>query len=231
MVDPETGAQILPWDQYGSIWRAFEETLPEGVWPQAFKLFKKRYPSLVSFPGPLVGPRELGCLGGRVPPGWVFRRTELMWMEAHRRGLFDFREGIMSDYSRIQDRFYSLLEKESGDLVAWGTPPGNQTMPPVNVFPDPYRRGGGYAERVMSLRRWLVKPVTLKKATVFGRRRWRRFLQTDKARGLSPLGGAALCSVTDNTWSSQRRMWYLVRQYPRRYTEVPTYTHEIFRGL
>jgi len=190
MIDPETGAQILPWDQYGSIWRAFESTLPEGSWASAFRLFKKRYPSLESFPGPLVGPRELGALGGEVPPGWTFRRTELLWMEAHRRGLFDFREGVMSDYSRIQKRFHDLLRKEGDDLVSWGTPPGNLTMPPVNIYPDPYRRGGGYAERVMPLRRWLIKPVTLKKATVFGRRRWRRFLQEPSSKGLGPLGEA-----------------------------------------
>lgn len=150
-------------------------------------------------------------------------------MEAHRSGRFDFREGVMSDYSRIQSRFYDLLAKESR-LVAWGFPPGNVTTPPVNVFPDPYRRGGGYAERVMPLRRWLVKPVTLKKATVFGRRRWRRFLK-EHGSTLCPLGGSALNSVIENTWSSPRRMWYLVRQYHPRYTEVPSHFHEIFRGL
>lgn len=229
MVDPETGAQILPWDQYGSLWQAFESTIPQGMWPQAFRLFKKRYPALQAFPGPLVGPRELGALGGQVPPGWTFRRTELLWMEAHRRGLFDFREGVMSDYSRIQSRFFDLLSKES-HLVHWGFAPGNQTMPPVNVFPDPYRRGGGYAERVMPLRRWVVKPVSLKKATVFGRRRWRRFLK-EHGSCLCPLGGSALSSVTENMWSSPRRMWYLVRQYHPRYTEVPSHFHEIFRGL
>jgi len=231
MVDPETGAQILPWDQYGSLWRAFSETLPGGVLLRALRLFKKRYPSLQSFPGPLFGPRELGCLGGIVPPGWTFRRMELLWMEAHRRGLFDFREGIMTDYSRIQDRFYQLLEKENPSLVAWGVPPGNQYMPPVNLFPDPYRRGGGYAERVMALRRWLVKPVSLKKATVFGRRRWRRFLQRGGADSLAPLGGAALYSVTSNTWSEPRRMWYMVRHYHSRYHELPSHYHSVFRGL
>lgn len=231
MVDPETGAQILPWDQYGSIWTAFEQTLSADQWSAGFKLFKKRYPSLVAFPGPLVGPRELGALGGRVPDGWQYRRTELLWMSAHRQGLFDFREGIFSDYSRVQKRFADLLSKESAPLTLWGIPPGNQTMPPVNVVPDPYRRGGGYAERVMALRRWLVKPVTLKKSSVFGRRRWRRFLQGDESKRLSPLGGAALESVLTNTWSEPRRMWYLVRQYHNRYTEYPTHLHEIFRGL
>lgn len=68
-------------------------TLSSTQWKNGFRLFKKRYPSLESFPGPLVGPRELGCLGGVVPPDWQFRRTELLWMEAHRSGLFDFREG------------------------------------------------------------------------------------------------------------------------------------------
>ena len=152
-------------------------------------------------------------------------------MEAHRRGIFDFRDGVMSDYSRIQDRFADLLRKESGDHVTWGVPPGNQTMPPMNVYPDPYRRGGGYAERVMPLRRWLVKPVSLKKATVFGRRRWRRFLQDPKSNGLGPLGGSALQSVLTNTWSSPRRMWYLVRQYHARYHDSSSHLHEIFRGL
>lgn len=232
MVDPETGAQILPWDQYGAIWTAFEDTLSGDQWTAGFKLFKKRYPSLVSFPGPLVGPRELGALGGRVPPGWQFRRTELLWMEAHRRGLFDFREGIFSDYSRVQARFFDLVRKENSEHLLWGIPPGSATMPPVNVVPDPYRRGGGYAERVMALRRWLVKPVTLKKSSVFGRRRWRRFLQDKEAsRGLTVMGGAALQSVLSNTWSEPRRMWYLVRHYHSRYTEYPTHFHEIFRGL
>nr|UJQ92705.1 MAG: putative RNA-dependent RNA polymerase [Narnaviridae sp.] len=230
MVDPLTGAQILPWDQYGEIWSAFERTLSPDQWRSGFRLFKKRYPALESFPGPLVGPRELGGLGGTVPPDWQFRRTELMWLEAHRRGLFDFREGIASDYSRIQDRFNRLLSAEGGALVVWGIPPGNQTLPPVDLLPDPYRRGGGYAERVMAIRRWLVKPVSLKKATVFGRRRWRRFLQRGEASSLSPLGGSALQSVLSNTWSEPRRMWYMVRHYRRRYQEHPSLFHEIFRG-
>nr|UJQ92719.1 MAG: putative RNA-dependent RNA polymerase [Narnaviridae sp.] len=229
MVDPETGAQILPWDQYGAIWSAFERTLSPQQWRPAFRLFKKRYPALGSFPGPLVGPRELGALGGRVPPDWQFRRTELLWMEAHRSGQFDFREGVASDYSRIQDRFSDVLRKESAPYVVWGIPPGNSTMPPVNLVPDPYRRGGGYAERIMALRRWLVKPVTLKKATVFGRRRWRRFLQRGGAEKLHPLGGTALQSVLTNTWSEPRRMWYEVRLYHRIYQETPRYFHEIFR--
>lgn len=231
MVDPETGAQILPWDQYGAIWNAFERTLSPSQWHQGLKLFKKRYPSLAAFPGPLLGPRALGALGGMVPPDWQYRRTDLLWMEAHRRRLFDFREGIHSDYSRLQDRFYSILEKEDRTNLRFGVPPGNGTMPPVNVVPDPYRRGGGLAERVMAIRRWLVKPVTLKKATVFGRRRWRRFLVSEKALGLSPIGGAALRSILTNTWSEPRKMWYLVRHYHRRYTESPSYLHEIFRGL
>lgn len=231
MIDPETGLQILPWDQYGEIWNAFERTLGPSQWHKGLALFKKRYPSLAAFPGPLLGPRALGALGGTVPSDWQFRRTDLLWMEAHRRGLFDFRDGIHSDYSRLQDRFYSVLEKESRPLVVFGVPPGGVTMPPVNLFPDPYRRGGGLTERVMAMRRWLVKPVTLKKSTVFGRRRWRRFLNTEKAIGLSPIGGAALKSVLDNTWSEPRKMWYLVRHYHRRYNDMPSYLHEIFRGL
>jgi len=234
MIDPETGRQILPWEQYGTIWQAFADTLPQQQWRHGYNLFRKRYPGLASFPGPLVGPRELGCLGGEVPPDWTFKRTELLWMEAHRTGLFDFREGVMSDYSRVQQRFASLLEKEAG-LYVWGVPPGNQTMPPLNLFPDPYRRGGGYAERVMALRRWLVKPVSLKKATVFGRRRWRRFLKErhESGKGLVPLSGGALNSVIGNMWSEPRRMWYLVRHYHERYSdkESPSHFHEIFRGL
>jgi hypothetical protein len=94
MVDPETGVQVLPWDQYGSLWRDFEKTVPSENWSRAYRLFLSRYPALSAFPGPLFGPKELGCLGGRVPDGYQFSRTHLLWMEAHRRGLFDFREGI-----------------------------------------------------------------------------------------------------------------------------------------
>nr|UJQ92675.1 MAG: putative RNA-dependent RNA polymerase [Narnaviridae sp.] len=228
IVDRETGRQILPWEQYGTMWEAFEKTVHPKNWKAAYNLFKKRYPGLSAFPGPLLGPRELGGLGGRVPSGWTFSRTELMWMEAHRKGEFDFREGIHSDYSRIQDRFGSLLSKENTE-IRFGLPPGRITGPPPPIVPDPYARGGGYAERIMALRRWVVKTQTLKKSMIFGRRRWNRFLH-DKPGGSGLLAGSSLASVTTNTWSSHRRRWYLVRHHQREYEDDASLLHLIFPG-
>jgi hypothetical protein len=209
MIDRDSGVQILPWDQYGAIWSAFEKTLDPGMWKAGFSLFKRRYPVLEKFRGPVFGPRELGCLGGKVPEGFEYSRTERMWMSAHQQGLFNFRDGVMTDYSRIQSVFQDKLKgwgcKVLGDLQ-YGVPPSNQTLPPIDVFPDPFSRCGGHGNRIMVCRRWLVKPTPLKKIRIFGERRWRRFL---KESGFNQvLGGAALSSVLENCYSSQRRFWY-----------------------
>lgn len=228
IVDKKTGRQILPWEQYGAIWKSFESTVDRRNWKAAYNLFKKRYPGLARFPGPLLGPVELGALGGRVPDGWTFSRTELMWMEAHRKGDFDFKEGIHSDYSRIQDRFGSLIQKENPE-IKFGLPPGYTRVPPSPIVPDPYARGGGYAERIMAMRRWVVKTQTLKKCTIFGRRRWNRFLH-DKPGGSGLLAGHSLMSVLSNTWSSHRRRWFMVRHHQPEYEDDASHLHLIFPG-
>jgi hypothetical protein len=211
MLCQETGVQILPWDQYGSYWNAFVETLSPNLWRKGYALFRKRYPAFSACPAPLMGPRELGCLGGSVPSDWRFKRSELVWMEAHRRGEYNFRDGISTDYARIQKRFHNLILSDSDPrLLSWGILPSGEHTVPVNVLPDPYSLGGGFGERLMAMRRWVIKPLAMKKARVFGRRRWLRFLQgTAKSRPI--LGGEALDSVLRNSYSGSRPHWYLVR--------------------
>lgn len=231
LVDRETGVQVLPWDQYGAMWNAFEKTLPPSMWKVGRTIFAKRYPMLANFPGPLVGPRELGCLGGRVPTGYQFTRRERMWMEAHRQGKFSFREGVMSDYSRIQTVFHEKLTSwinTVGADYSFGVTHHDNVGPPESVFPDPYQRGGGFAEKVMTLRRWLVKPTSLQKAVIFGARRWNKFLLRTGFN--QPLGGEALNSVLDNCYSHSVQYWHSEWTYRDKGYVGLDDIHLLFRG-
>ena len=71
-------------------------------------------------------------------------------MEAHRTGAYSFREGIKTDYARIE----TLYQKEillQDKFLKWGVP--DYVIVPENILPDPYSRSGGLSRELMQIRR------------------------------------------------------------------------------
>jgi len=205
------GRQVTPWEQLSGILKDFWAGVPEAHHHHAKRLIRERYPIIGGFPGSWFGPTALGNLGLPVPSGHQYTRYQRLWMEAHRAGLYSYREGLLTDFSRIE----TLYQKEiplQDEFLEWGVPDGQ--MPPEDILPDPYSRSGGLARELMQIKRWVTKIPTQKKFRVFGRRRFNRFLmkRNTEGRPLAPLSGSALQSVLQNCWSDDRPRWFHSRR-------------------
>ena len=93
------GNIISPWEQLSGILRDFWKGVPLESQQTALRLIRRRYPIISGFPGSLFGPTALGCMGLPVPEGHSYSRYQRIWMEAHRRGEYSYREGLHTDVS------------------------------------------------------------------------------------------------------------------------------------
>ena len=148
----------------------------------------------------------MGNFGLPVPEGHQFTRHQRMWMEAHRLGTYSYREGLHTEYARIESIFQREIPLQD-PFLKWGIP--TPVLPAENILPDPYSRSGGLSRELMQIRRWVSKSPTLKKYRVFGRRRFNRFLNKNPT---PPLSGSALASVLQNAWSESRPQWFHSRR-------------------
>jgi hypothetical protein len=200
------GRQVTPWEQLSGIVVDFWKGIEPRYHDFALRMLRERYPIVSGFPGSFFGPTNLGCLGLPVPAGHTYTRYQRIWMEAHRLGVYSFREGIRTDYARIE----TLYQKEiplQDEFLRWGVP--DVVLTPENILPDPYSRSGGLSRELMQIRRWFEGLITLKHQKIFGRRRFNRFLIRNP---LPPLSGEALDSVLQNQWHESRPQWYHIRQ-------------------
>jgi hypothetical protein len=200
------GIIISPWEQLSGILRDFWKGVPPQHQSFAKRLIRARYPILSGFPGSLFGPTALGCMGLPVPEGHVYTRYQRVWMEAHRRGEYSFREGLHTEYARIETLYQREIPQQD-PFLKWGVP--DLVLPPENILPDPYSRSGGLSRELMQIRRWYTKNPPLKKFRIFGRRRFNRHLNKHPT---PPLSGSALESVLQNAWSSPRPQWFHLRR-------------------
>jgi hypothetical protein len=203
------GRQVTPWEQLSGILRDFWAGIEPRYQKSALELFRKRYPIMSGFPGSVYGPTELGCMGLPVPEGHEFTRYQRIWMEAHRRGVYSYREGLHTAYSRIESFYQKEIPKQDSYLE-WGIPNldgkyMDTPVVPLDYVPDPYSRSGGYSRILMQIRRWFEKPDSQKHWKIFGRRRFNRFI---KKNPLPPLSGSALENVQQNSWSYHRPHWF-----------------------
>jgi len=211
-MDKETGREVLPTETLSSLWRDFDQTLLPEHKARGLKMFQRRYRKfLLDFPGSLFGPRCLGNLGAPVPADYKFTRMERIWMEAHRTGEFDYREGRTTEYSRIVTACQKVLKRSSGNAVYSETSvsgcPDNRIyskrMYPIRI-PDPYSRGGGLENSICPVSRWFYKPSSKGEVRHFVNRRWRRFL---KQRKNHPILSADIGPEALNNWTEGRRRW------------------------
>jgi len=200
------GRQVTPWEQLSGIIVDFWKGVPENQQGFALRLLRERYPILSGFPGSVFGPTNLGCLGLPVPAGHKYTRYQRIWMEAHRTGVYSFREGIKTDYARIETLYQKEIPTQD-KFLRWGVP--DFVMVPENILPDPYSRSGGLSRELMQIRRWFEGLITQKHHRVFGRRRFNRFLQKNH---IGPPSGSALESVLQNGWHEDRSQWFHIRQ-------------------
>ena len=127
-------------------------------------------------------------------------------MEAHRTGVYSFREGIHTDFARIESIYQREIPLQD-PFLRWGIP--DLPMPPENILPDPYSRSGGLSRELMQVRRWTQGLISQKHHRVFGRRRFNRWLQRNPT---PPLSGSALESVLQNGWHEYRPQWFHIRR-------------------
>jgi len=236
-VDLNNGRQILPWEVLGSRFVDFVKTSDESNHRLYLDLFRKYYPILRGFPGPMYGPREFGALGAPVPsPKVKFTKNQLLWMNAHRMGIFDFREGTRTDFSRICDFYQSALQREIlGEHWHWGPSHPGEGYGPVNRMGDgldPYERDGGLGGQLMAMRRWVTDLSSDKHVKIFGARRWNQFkLSKSKTGGIPPLPENFLHKVMGNSVWSYAPRWFNDRDViGYRYEDDASYLHEIFRA-
>jgi hypothetical protein len=229
-VDTDTGRQIMPWEVLGQNLREFLRFAQPKQFPLYIQTFRKYYPILSGFPGPLVGPTQWGGLGAPIPDGWTFSRNQLMWMNAHKEGIFSFLQGTRNDYSRISEMYSSVLRKYVDADFVWRVPGNRDSFGPLNGVPflDPYQKDGGYAGQLMALRRWVVDASSIKHVKIFGRRRWRQFLLKRK-HGLTPLSDYDLHRLKSGDVIFPRPGWFPRRgTLGARYEEEVRFLHEIF---
>nr|UJQ92750.1 MAG: putative RNA-dependent RNA polymerase [Narnaviridae sp.] len=240
-IDPVSGRQVLPWEHLAQLFREFSAFASEKNHGLYLSMFRKHYPILRGFPGPIYGPVEYGAFGATVPKGHVFTKNQLMWMNAHRLGIFDYKEGTRNSYSKICSRFeYHILEinslKSPNDGLHFGPVPlGGSIGPPGRLrglLIDPYARDGGLGSKVMAMRRWFEDLSSNKHVRIFGARRWNQFkLSKAKSGGVPPLPPNYLHKVLENSVWSYRPAWYRQRDVVgARYEDDASYLHEIFQA-
>jgi hypothetical protein len=179
----EDGSQQTAYELLPSLWRDFKLTVPPRFQDRALKLFWRRYGHwLNQFPGPKAGSPNAGCLGIPYPGVEKFTRFKRLWVACHTNGLFNWREGRRTDYSRYLTLCQKMIKKdfllkhfewtsssEFGPLVTTNIGPFG------SLLPDPYSRDGGLMMGLMAIHRWFVQPDTAKKQSKFFWRRFRRF--------------------------------------------------------
>jgi len=231
-VDTETGRQIMPWEVLAQNWREFSRFSTSKTLPVYVRLFRQYYPILKGFPGPIYGPTEWGGLGAPIPDGHKFTRNQLMWMNAHRLGLFTFLHGTRNDYSRLSKMYHEELEKYVGGIYEWREPGYGESFGPLDSGPflDPYQKDGGYAGQIMALRRWVVDASSMKHVKIFGARRWNQF-KTSLKHGIPPLPQKFLDMLRNNEVYFPRPGWFRSRDMTGvRYEDSASYLHEIFQA-
>jgi len=241
-VDLKSGRQILPWEQLAQLFREFTAFAGRNEHSKYLSMFRKYYPILRGFPGPFYGPVEYGAFGAPVPsPDHKFTSNQLMWMNAHRLGWFDYREGTRNDYSKICSRYESLVTVATQGMYRWGPVGlGEAFGPPRPPGPighglsvqSPYERDGGLGFRAMAMRRWFQDLSSSKHVRIFGARRWNHF-KMSRARlgGVPPLPPNLLHKVLENATWSLRPAWHRSRDMiGARYEDDASFLHEIFQA-
>jgi hypothetical protein len=236
-VDAVNGRQIMPWETLAQLWKTFFSACHKKKLIRTYEqMFRKYYPILHSFPGPIYGPVEYGAFGAPVPEGHQFTRNQLMWMNAHRLGIFNYLEGTRSDYSSITTRYQRFLEdvRYKGQM-SFRTPEyGDAFGPPdqAHLISDPYARDGGMSNGLMAMRRWMVELQSEKKVRIFSARRWNKFkLSRAKSGGIPPLPANYLHKVLENAAHFPRPAWARHRDMlGSRYEDSALYLHEIFQA-
>lgn len=229
-IDTESGRQIMPWEVLAQNWREFSRFSTDKTRPTFVRLFLQYYPILRGFPGPIYGPTEWGGLGAPIPEGHKFTRNQLMWMNAHRLGLFSFLQGTRNDYSRLSARYQLELEKYVSGIYEWHEPSYGEAFGPLDSGPflDPYQKDGGFAGQVMALRRWVVDASSMKHIRIFGARRWNQFKLSQKT-GIPPLPLHFLDMLRSGDVFFPRPGWYRSRDMTgTRYEDRASYLHVIF---
>jgi hypothetical protein len=236
-VDLKSGRQVLPWEQLAQLFREFSSFSSKETHTKYLSMFRKYYPILRGFPGPIYGPTEYGAFGAPVPtPNHKFTNNQLMWMNAHRLGIFNYREGTRNSYSKICNRYesYIAIEVTKGAYRFGPLNPGESFGPPrrMGVLVDPYSRDGGMGYRLMAMRRWFEDLSSNKHVKIFGARRWNKFkLARKESGGVPPLPSGFLNSVLENRTWSMRPAWHRDRDIiGERYEDSAKYLHEIFRA-
>jgi len=231
-IDTETGRQIMPWEVLAQNWREFSRFSNPKTLPVFVRLFRQYYPILKGFPGPIYGPTEWGGLGAPIPDGHQFTRNQLMWMNAHRLGLFTFLHGTRNDYSRLSKMYHDELEKYVGGIYEWREPGYGEAYGPLDSGPflDPYQKDGGYAGQIMALRRWVVDASSMKHVKIFGARRWNQFKASLK-HGIPPLPQKYIDMLRSGEVYFPRPGWFRSRDMIGvRYEDRASYLHEIFQA-
>jgi hypothetical protein len=229
-IDTETGRQIMPWEVLAQNWREFSRFSDKKTLPIYVRLFRQYYPILRGFPGPIYGPTEWGGLGAPIPDGHKFTRNQLMWMNAHRLGLFSYLQGTRTDYSRLSTMYRAELEKYVNEIYEWREPGYGESYGPLEKGPflDPYSEDGGYAGQLMALRRWVVDASSMKHVKIFGARRWNQFKLSRKT-GIPPLPAHFLDMLQRGEVFFPRSGWFRSRDMTgARYDDRASYLHEIF---
>jgi hypothetical protein len=235
-VDLNNGRQILPWEQLAQLFREFNRFSTPDTHTKYLSMFRKYYPILRGFPGPFYGPVEYGAFGAPVPPKHEFTKNQLMWMNAHRLGIFNYQEGTRNSFSKISNRYESYIEIElTKGMYKFGPlPVGAAFGPPRSAdgILDPYARDGGLGYRLMAMRRWFEDLSSNKHVKIFGARRWNHFKLSMKDQGgVPPLPPNFLHKVLENSTWSMRPAWHRQRDTVGvRYKEDASYLHEIFQA-
>nr|WPR18448.1 MAG: hypothetical protein [Chemarfal virus 191] len=236
-IDPTSGRQIMPWEHLAQLWREFSSFAGPKDHPKFLKMFQKHYPILRGFPGPIYGPVEYGAFGAPVPsPNYKFTPNQLMWMNAHRLGIFNFKEGTRNSYNKICNRYESYIDIEVGKgMLKFGPIPlGGSIGPPraSGRLVDPYARDGGMGNAVMAMRRWFEDLSSNKHVRIFGARRWNKFkLSMKESGGVPPLPANYLHKVLENGTWFHRPAWHRDRDIiGERYEDSAVFLHEIFRA-
>jgi hypothetical protein len=243
-VDLNNGRQILPWEILGSRFCDFVKTA-NGLKEHELYLniFRKYYPILRGFPGPMYGPRAYGALGAPVPsPKYRFTKNQLLWMNAHRLGWFNYLEGTRNDFTKVVDFYHGVLQKElMPSNYVWGPFEKGAAYGPLPLLQgtydlraryDPYAKDGGMGGSLMAMRRWIQDLSSNKHVRIFGARRWNQFkLARVRKGGIPPLPANYLNKVLSNSvWALPPR-WYNKRELVGiRYEDDASYLHEIFRA-
>nr|UJQ92849.1 MAG: putative RNA-dependent RNA polymerase [Narnaviridae sp.] len=239
-VDLKNGRQILPWEQLGQLLREFMRFSNSSTHGRYLTLFRKYYPILRGFPGPICGPVEYGALGAPIPSdrGFKFTNNQLMWMNAHRLGIFNYQEGTRTVFTKIVNRYefylqtvafpnYEYCFREPGMGEAFGPPRRVR-----GLIDDPYQRDGGMSSGIMAMRRWFDDLSSVKHVRIFGARRWNQFkLARASSGGVPPLPQSFLNSVLEGRVWSYRAAWHRSRDMIGvRYEDESRFLHEIFQA-